>query len=113
MPMTESTDDRPNTIELDRRSHLLLGWPDGTSARFDISSLRLACPCAGCRSRHEQGLRSVPDDGQAVEAVNANVVGSYALGIEWRDGRCNSIYSFATLRSWAEQMQTRDAVPDS
>jgi len=111
--MTESPEERPDTIELDRKSHLLLGWPDRTNARFDITSLRLACPCAGCRSRHEQGLRPIPDDGRPVEAINASLVGSYALGIEWRDGRCNSIYSFSTLRRWAEQMATRDAEPDT
>lgn len=96
------TEDRPTSIELDRNSHLGLGWADGLRVKFDIVDLRLACPCAGCRSRREKGQRSIPDDGNAVAATDAQLVGSYAIGVEWRDGRCSSIYSFDRLRRWAE-----------
>jgi len=94
-------DSVPAEIELDRTSHLLVVWPDGLSAKWDIEELRLACPCAECRHRRDQGLRAVVDDGSVVAAVGAKYVGSYALGIEWADGKCNSIYSFETLRNWA------------
>ena len=98
----ETPDDRPVEIELDRESHLRLGWADGVVARFEIADLRLACPCAGCRSRREKGQRPVPDDGRPIVATSARIVGSYALGIDWQDGRCTSIYSFDRLRRWAE-----------
>jgi DUF971 family protein len=97
---------RPTAIELDRDSHLKLTWDDGVIARFDIVDLRLACPCAGCRSRREKGQRPIPDDGQPIAAVDARLVGSYALGVEWQDGRCSSIYSFDRLREWAENPRT-------
>lgn len=92
----------PSHIELDRASHLRLEWADGVVARIDIADLRLACPCAGCRSRRERGQRAIPDDGRQPAATSARLVGSYALGIEWEDGRCTSIYSFDRLRRWAE-----------
>ena len=97
---------RPTAIELKRDSHLKLTWDDGVIARFDIADLRLACPCAGCRSRRDKGQRSIPDDGRPIAAIDARLVGSYALGVEWQDGRCSSIYSFDRLRAWAENPRT-------
>ena len=94
--------DTPASIELDRTSHLSVIWPDGVGAKWNIDDLRLACPCAGCRSRRDEGLRAIPDDGKPIEAVGAGYVGTYALSIDWKDGRCNSIYSFEMLRAWAD-----------
>ena len=96
----------PSAIELDRTSHLRLEWPDGLSATWEIDDLRLACPCAGCRSRREQGLRSVPPSSQPIAATDATFVGSYALGITWADGVCSSIYAFEMLRRWAVNAST-------
>lgn len=105
--MTEpEIDERPTSIELDRSSHLKLGWSDGLTAIFEITELRLACQCAGCRNQRDQGQRVIPDDGQPIAATQMRLVGSYALGIDWVDGKCNSIYTFDILRRWAEESRT-------
>ena len=91
----------PTAIELERTSHLRLEWDDGVVVSFDISDLRRACPCAGCRSNREKGRPTFADSAVA-EATSARLVGSYALGVEWVDGRCTSIFSFEQLRRWAE-----------
>ncbi len=100
---TPAIDERPTSIELDRTSHLKLGWTDGLTAVFGITDLRLACPCAGCRNRRDQGLRAIPEDPRPIAATQVRLVGSYALGIDWVDTKCNSIYTFDILRQWAEQ----------
>ncbi len=91
----------PTGLELDRMSHLTVEWADGVTAKWDIEDLRMACPCAECRSKREIGQRTV-GEAQLIAAADASFVGSYALGIEWVDGRCSSIYSFETLRRWAD-----------
>lgn len=92
----------PTSLELDRVSHLTVQWADGVTAKWDIEDLRLACPCAECRTKREGGQRPVPESGQPIMAIDAKFVGSYALGIDWADGRCSSIYAFDTLRRWAD-----------
>lgn len=107
--MTSSElDERPISIELDRTSHLKVGWTDGLTAIFGITDLRLACLCAGCRNRRDQGLRAIPEDPRPIAATQVRLVGSYALGIDWVDGKCNSIYTFDILRRWAESGSASD-----
>lgn len=100
--------DIPISVEVDKTKHLKVAWEDGVQATWELADLRLSCPCAGCRSRRDQGLRSVPDDGKPVAATAAQFVGSYAVSIDWVDGRCSSIFSFDLLREWAARGLTSD-----
>jgi DUF971 family protein len=83
---------------------LRIQWADGHSSEFSLAWLRANCPCATCREerreRAESGglvLQSGPPPSSQV--VGAELVGSYAMRIDWSDGHSTGIYPFAALRA--------------
>lgn len=105
--MTPAT--TPIRLDLQKKSHLAIEWQDGHRSTFPISVLRTMCPCATCKqNRQEQAtapksrlsLRVLHGDGDSpLSAVSAELVGGYALRIDWSDGHSSGIYSFEYLRS--------------
>jgi DUF971 family protein len=100
-------------MHLDRNSHLEVEWPDGLSVRFELDDLRAACPCAMCKqTRQERAatksrLNVLP--GNFVEKMSvksAEMVGNYALRIEWSDDHGSGIYSFTYLRELADRKRS-------
>lgn len=100
----------PRALHLDRKSHLKITWGDGEESTFTLSYLRANCPCASCKKfREEQqenkktatglSLSILPGNYTgAIEATKADLVGNYALRIEWSDRHDTGIYSFEYLR---------------
>jgi len=74
-------------------------WQDGHESIYPARELRLACPCAGCVDEVTGKLRliasSVP---QNVHPLRINLVGRYAISVEWSDGHNTGIYAFGYLR---------------
>ena len=74
-------------------------WQDGHESVYPARDLRLACPCAGCVDEVTGQLRliasSVP---QSVHPLKINLVGRYAISIDWSDGHNTGIYAFGYLR---------------
>jgi len=94
------------TIELDRPSmELRIAWSDGYAGSVPLVSMRLACPCAGCRGARDAGDAAWPGRGapQPLEALGAELVGAWGLSIAWNDGHEGGIFPFETLRRWCEQ----------
>lgn len=98
---------RPVDIALDRERSLTIKWADGHTTELPLVRLRQACPCAVCRTSREEagrkqgGLPVQPSAAQAAEMVTAEgaeLVGTYAVRILWRDGHRTGIYDFALLR---------------
>jgi DUF971 family protein len=63
------------------------------------------CPCAQCKvAREEQRQRNrrlnvLPGNySQPLSALSAELVGNYAIRIDWSDQHGSGIYSFAYLR---------------
>lgn len=81
---------------------LRLSFDDGTSGSIGLVDLRLHCPCAGCRSRRQQGLAVWPlsDGDQTLELTGAQLVGAWGLGVAWNDGHATGIYPFDSLHEW-------------
>lgn len=81
-----------------KNNWLSLSWNDGSESLFSPSDLRKSCLCATCVDEHtgEKLLkeRSVPD---ALEIVQVNSVGRYALQIIFSDGHRTGIYTFENL----------------
>jgi ATP-binding protein involved in chromosome partitioning len=76
-----------------------LEWNDGHKSVYSARDLRLACPCAGCV--HEVTGQKMLDPGSIpadIRAVSINMVGHYALQINWSDGHNTGIYAFDKLR---------------
>lgn len=94
----------PAKLHLDRQRQLEVTWPDGQHSVYSLTYLRTHCPCASCRKfREEQTERKsrltlLPGNyAGTLTATKAEMVGSYALRIEWSDGHASGIYSFEHL----------------
>jgi ATP-binding protein involved in chromosome partitioning len=78
---------------------LAIRWSDGAESLLEVRALRLACGCAECIDEWSGQGRldpaSVPED---VHPVRVQIVGRYAIQIEWSDGHGAGIYPFARLR---------------
>ena len=119
-------DDRttPLRLNLKKDEKLDIEWKDGTSSSYKIEYLRSMCPCASCKAvrggyegGHPPAIAAVPLDqpkktsltilpgnyAQPLSAVKAELVGNYALRIDWSDDHGSGIYSFEYLREISPQ----------
>ncbi|HEY2732007.1 MAG TPA: DUF971 domain-containing protein [Polyangia bacterium] len=82
------------------RSKITLKWPDGHETIYPARHLRLACRCAGCVE--ETSGAALLDPAAVPETIRAKgieLVGRYAIQIEWSDGHSTGIYNFRDLRA--------------
>jgi DUF971 family protein len=95
----------PIRLDLKRDKQLEIDWQDGAKSVYSLSLLRTMCPCAQCREQRDQEakkktlLKILPGNFAGdIHVVKAELVGNYALQIEWSDGHGSGIYSFQYLR---------------
>ena len=114
----------PTRLNLKKSERLEVDWQDGRKCVYPISYLRTMCPCAACKisrdgrdphslmqpieepkpTQPEQpkkrlALSVLPGNySTPLQATSAELVGNYALRIEWSDGHGSGIYSFDYLR---------------
>ena len=112
----------PKSLNLKKDEKLDVEWRDGHRCSYPITLLRSMCPCASCRALreghegHPPAIQAVPPPGQAappkrtslsilpgnyaqpLTALSAELVGNYALRIDWSDEHGSGIYSFQYLR---------------
>ena len=88
-------------VEIGRANEhdLKIRWQDGHESVYPARELRLKCPCAGCVDEMTGVVRvistSVP---QHVHPLKVDLVGRYAISIQWSDGHNTGIYAFDRLR---------------
>ena len=74
-------------------------WQDGHVSVYPARELRLQCPCAGCIDEVTGEVRviatSVP---QNVRPLKVDLIGRYAISLQWSDGHNTGIYAFDRLR---------------
>ncbi len=91
----------PSKIKVINQKELFIRWDDGHKSKIDLAKLRRLCPCATCVSFLEsQSPKFIPlytSDQITVSGITE--VGSYAIGIVWKDGHNTGIYEFPYLRS--------------
>lgn len=95
----------PTHLHLDRERGLEVAWPDGSRSHYPIAHLRRMSPSADARHLREQ-LASNPltvlpaggGGGGPLRAVGLELVGNYAVRIEFSDGHSTGIYSWEYLR---------------
>jgi DUF971 family protein len=109
----------PAKLDLKRDEKLEILWKDGRRSVYLLSYLRSMCPCAVCkmirenRDPHEL-LAPMPEAGkkvslsilpgnysQPLSVLKAELVGNYAIKIDWSDEHATGIYSFEYLREIA------------
>jgi DUF971 family protein len=103
----------PTKIDLKKDQRLEITWADGQVCTYTIGYLRSMCPCALCRTVREgqsphdiaPGQKTKPlltvlpgNYSGVLTATHAELVGSYALRIEFSDRHDTGIYSFRYLR---------------
>ncbi len=105
MSSIETNKHRPAGVTLDKASHTLtVMWKDDHLSEFPLNALREACPCAVCRGGHEyMGPAYDPDlldltPTRTYRVDHIELVGNYALQIQWDDGHNAGIYTWDYLR---------------
>ena len=98
----------PSKITANRQeSYLFVAWTDGHESRIPFSLLRAGCPCVTCRGGHDK-MSADPDpevfftavaDSDSVRVAKVELVGNYALTVEWQDGHHYGIYHWYYLRA--------------
>lgn len=103
----------PVQLDLKRDEKLTIRWQDGLVSEYGLQYLRTMCPCAVCKLQREGTdphdispapkkkplLTILPGNyADPLRAVGAELVGNYALRIDWSDQHGSGIYSFAYLR---------------
>lgn len=85
---------------------LAVEWGDGASLPIPFPELRSACPCAICQGEMGRPGRFQIDPvlkpGED-ELADIQLVGAYALGLQWGDGHNTGLYTFEQLRRLGER----------
>jgi len=97
----------PRHIDLKKDRGLTIEWPDGATSYYPIAYLRKMSPSAEMRELRNQmatnPLTVLPAGMAAhkgpITALNAELVGNYAIKIHFSDGHDTGIYSWDYLRS--------------
>lgn len=89
----------PTEIGRANLADIKVKWQGGHESVYPSRELRLACPCAACMDEMTGAARliatSVP---QGVQPLKVELVGRYAISIQWSDGHNTGIYPFPYLR---------------
>lgn len=95
----------PVDVVVKRDEGVTITYADGVVARFDLMSLRLACPCASCRGVRDQGRKTwpQPNSPQPLRIEDAGYHGAWGLAITWNDGHSTGIFPFEGLRRWTDE----------
>jgi len=96
---------RPLHIDLDRDDALTVQWNDGRTSRYPILYLRRMSPSADARAVREElasnpltVLPSTASSKEPLTALDAELVGNYAIRVRFSDGHSTGIYSWTYLR---------------
>src|SRR4051794_17232637 len=108
----------PIRLNLKKDEKLEIDWQDGRKCVYTLTYLRTNCPCAQCKLVREGNKPAASPPGEKkkasltilpgnfadpLTAVAAELVGNYALRIDWSDQHGSGIYSFQYLREICPQ----------
>lgn len=96
----------PVHLDLKKDQGLTIQWADGTSSHYPIAYLRKMSPSADAKALREEMARnpltvlpsSMAQHTGPLVAVDAELVGNYAIRIRFSDGHNTGIYSWRYLR---------------
>ena len=96
----------PRSLDLKKDSGLTVTWPDGATSFYPIAYLRKMSPSAEMRELREEQARNplavLPEQMGRHEgpltAIDAELVGHYAIRIRFSDGHETGIYSWEYLK---------------
>ncbi len=116
-PYNSPLTDKPRHLDLKKDDGLTVHWAGGGTSYYPVAYLRRMSPSAEARMLREQlasnPLTVLPGSAaggkEPLRAVNAELVGNYAIRIRFSDGHDTGIYSWSYLR---EIDPNRPAEPD-
>jgi DUF971 family protein len=94
----------PSKIEPFSPTEMFIEWNQKERFSVPYVEIRYYCPCAGCVDEHT-GERTIehssinPD----IRPTNAQLVGRYAIQIDWSDGHSTGMYHYDRLRELCEK----------
>ena len=103
----------PTRLHLQKDKQLEIDWADGKRCVYSLSRLRSLCPCAQCKlTRDGQDPHSLMQQDKPrsrlailpgnytgdLRVIEAEMIGNYAIRIDWSDEHGSGIYSFQYLR---------------
>ena len=109
----------PIRLNLKKDEKLEIEWQDGLKSVYPLGLLRSMCPCAMCREVREEDkgpksrskLNLLPGNySNPLTVLDAELVGGYAMRLDWSDNHGSGIYSFQYLREISPQKKA-GAVP--
>jgi len=97
---------RPRHLDLDKDKGLTIDWDDGHRSFYSIALLRRLSPSADMRELRAEQQRnpltvlpsSAAQHEGPITAVDAQLVGNYAIRITFSDGHDTGIFSWQYLR---------------
>ncbi|MCH7796814.1 MAG: DUF971 domain-containing protein [Planctomycetes bacterium] len=93
---------------------LEITWEEGHIGRYPYRTLRGECPCAGCVDEltgvRTLDIASIAED---ITIGDMQLVGNYALRINWSDGHSTGLYSWKMLRALCPCPQCAGREPGS
>jgi len=91
---------RPVNVVVQKSKRLVkITWDDGQVQTIAFDALRRNCPCATCQALDP--TRVLND--AAMDLLDVQSTGNYALRFTWGDGHRDGIYTWQTLRSLSGQ----------
>ena len=92
---------KPSKIKVRDNQFLDVTWNNGESYSIKLSNLRNACPCAICHAEKDEWSKTyIPlFTMEQLKIKKINVIGTYAIGIEWQDGHNTGLYDYEYLKS--------------
>ncbi|MGI9614440.1 MAG: DUF971 domain-containing protein [Acidimicrobiales bacterium] len=95
---------QPTDVEVRKGAGVTITFADGHVAEFNLTDLRLGCPCATCRGLRDRGEDVWPRPGSPTPLGidDAQFHGAWGLRFTWNDGHGTGIYPFDALRRWSE-----------
>lgn len=95
----------PTRIDQHSNTEMLLEWNTGERFALSYLELRYLCPCASCVDEHT-GERTIkrgsikPD----IRPTGVQLVGRYAVQVNWTDRHSTGMYHFDNLHLICEQL---------
>ncbi len=92
----------PAPLEIEKLGEraLRILWSDAHASVYPFPELRFACSCAGCVDEWT-GVRSIreADVPADIHPTGLQLVGNYAMQLDWSDGHSTGIYTWDALRA--------------
>jgi len=91
----------PVPVEIGRANlfDIKVKWQDAHESVYPAQYLRSNCPCAACVDEVTGERRHGAIVPENVKPLGIQLVGNYAISIQWSDGHSTGIYAFDKLRA--------------